>query len=181
VREFTDILLEQRTAGFPGLTGTHVAAFVPLSANLLNELIAQALPPSAPVSEVHLDPQAGNVLRVRLRIAHAPVIPPLTITLLIDRQPRFPESPVLVLRLASSGLTMLARAASRLLEALPPGLRMENDVVIVDIAELLSQRGAVEWLQYVRELEITTAPGAVLVSIRASVKEPPSSPPLRPA
>jgi len=181
VREFIEILLNQRAAGFPGFTGTHVAAFIPISASLLNELIAQALPPSAPVSELQIDPQPGNVLRLRLRIARAPVIPPLTITLLIERQAQFPDSPVLVLRLASSGLTVLARAAFRLLEALPPGLRMENDLVLVDIAELLRRRGAIEWLQYVRELEITTAPGAVLVSIRASVKGPQPPPPLRPA
>ena len=179
MREFIEILLNQRAAGFPGFTGTHVAAFIPISASLLNELIAQALPPSAPVSEVQIDPQAGNVLRVRLRIA--PVIPPLTITLLIERQAQFPDSPVLMLRLASSGLTVLARAAFRLLEALPPGLRMENDLVLVDIAELLRRRGAIEWLQYVRELEITTAPGAVLVSIRASVKGPQPLPAIRPA
>ena len=76
MREFIEILLKQRAAGFPGLTGTHVAAFIPISASLLNELIAQALPPSAPVSELQIDPQPGNVLRVRLRIARAPVIPP---------------------------------------------------------------------------------------------------------
>jgi hypothetical protein len=181
VREFIDILLNQRATGFPGFTGTHVAAFVPISANLLNDLIAQALPPGAAVSDVQIDPQPGNVLRVRLRIARAPLIPPLTITLLIERQPEFPESPVLVLRLASSGLTVLARAASRLFEALPPGLRIENDLVLVDIAELLRQRGAIEWLQYVRELEITTAPGAVLVSVRSSITGPQSSPPPRPA
>jgi hypothetical protein len=107
VREFIDILLQQQAAGFPGFTGTHVAAFIPLSASLLNELIAVALPASGPVSEVQVDPQAGNAVRVRLRIARAPLIPPLTVTLLIERQPRFPGSPVLVLRLASSGLTFV--------------------------------------------------------------------------
>ena len=61
MREFIEILLNQRAAGFPGFTGTHVAAFIPISASLLNELIAQALPPSAPVSELQIDPQPGNV------------------------------------------------------------------------------------------------------------------------
>jgi hypothetical protein len=168
VREFIDILLHQQAAGFPGFTGAHVAAFIPVSADLLNELIAQALPAGGHVSEVQVDPQAGNAVRVRVRIA-VPLIPPLTVTLLIERQPRFPDSPVLVLRLASSRLTVLARAASRFLEALPPGLRMEDDLVLIDIAELLRQRGAIAWLQHVQELEITTAPGAVLVSVRASV------------
>jgi hypothetical protein len=172
MRELAEILLRQQTAGFPGIAGAHLAAFIPVSASLLNEVLAQALPSSAPVSDVHIEPQAGNALRVHLRIARAPIIPPLTVTLLIERQPQLPDSPVLVLRLASSGLTVLARAANRFLEALPPGFRMENDLILVDIAELLRQRGALMWLQYVRELEITTAPGAVLLSVRASVKGP---------
>src|SRR5687767_8749571 len=126
MRDLTDLLLHQQAAGFPDLTGAHVAAFIPVSAGLLNELLARALPPSAPVSDVQIEPQAGNSLRVHLRIARAPIIPPLTITLLIERQPQLPDSPVIVLRLASSGLTVLARAATRFLEALPPGVRMDH-------------------------------------------------------
>jgi hypothetical protein len=169
VHEFTSILLHQQAAGFPGLTGAHLAAFLPISAGLLDEFIARTLPESAPVTDVQIEPQAGNTIRVRLRIARAPVIPPLTVTLLIERQPQFPDSPILVLRLASSGLTVLARAANRFFEALPPGVRMENDLLLVDVAELLRQRGATDWLRYVQALEITTAPGALLVSVRASV------------
>ena len=169
MRDLANILLEQQANGFPGFTGAHVAAFIPLAASLLNDVIARALPAGAAVSDVQVEPQAGNAIRIRLRLARAPLIPPLSITLLIEQQPRFPDSPVLGLRLASSGLTMLARAASRFLEALPPGLRMDNDLVLVDIAELLRQRGGSEWLKYVQELEITTAPGAVLLSVRAAV------------
>jgi hypothetical protein len=169
MREFIDVLLRQQSEGFPGFTGAHVAAFIPISASVLNELIARTLPESAPVADLQIEPQDGNTIRVHLRIARAPLIPPLTVTLLIERQPQLPESPVLVLRLASSGLTVLARAASRFFDALPPGLRMENDLMLVDIAELLRQRGASEWLQYVKAFEITTAPGAVLVTIRGSV------------
>jgi hypothetical protein len=74
-----------------------------------------------------------------------------------------------VLRLASSGLAVLARAANRFFEALPPGIRMENDVLLIDLAELLRQRGADDWLRYIQAFEITTAPGALLLSVRASV------------
>jgi hypothetical protein len=169
VHEFTNILLQQQAAGFPGFTGAHVAAFVPVSAAVVDEFIARTLPESAPVSDIQIEPQAENTIRVRLRIARAPLIPPLTVTLLIERQPQFPDSPILVLRLASSGLTVLARAANRFFEALPPGVRMENDELLVDFAELLRQRGAADWLRYIQALEITTAPGAVLVSVRASI------------
>jgi hypothetical protein len=167
VRQFIDILLRQHAEGFPGFTGAHVAAFIPISASVLNELIARTLPSSAPLSDLQIEPEAGNTIRVHLRIT--PLIPPITVTLLIERQPELPDSPLLVLRLASSGLTVLARAASRFFDALPPGMRMENDLIVVDIAELLRQRGAGDWLQYIKALEITTAPGALLVSVRGSV------------
>jgi hypothetical protein len=169
VRDLTDILRRQQADGFPGFTGAHLAAFVPISATVINEVIAQALPIDAAVSDVQIEPEAGNAVRVHLRIARAHLIPPLTVTLLIERQPQLPESPVLVLRLASSGLTVLARAANRFFDALPAGVRMQDDLVLVDIAELLRQRDASEWLQYLKALEITTAPGALLVSIKASV------------
>jgi hypothetical protein len=169
MRDLTDLLLDQQAAGFPDLTGAHFAAFIPVSAGLLNDVLARAMPPNAPVSDVRIEPQAGNALRVHLRIARAPIIPPLTITLLIERQPQLPDSPILVLRMASSGLTVLARAAARFLEALPPGFRMEHDLILVDIAELLRQRQALTWLQYLQQLEVTTAPGTVLLSVRASV------------
>jgi hypothetical protein len=169
VREFIDILLRQHAEGFPGFTGAHLAAFIPISASVLNELIARTLSSSAPVSDLEIEPEAGNTIRVHLRIARAPLIPPITVTLLIERQPELPDSPLLVLRLASSGLTVLARAASHFFDALPPGMRMENDLIVVDIAELLRQRGAGEWLHYLKALEITTAPGALLVSVRGSV------------
>jgi hypothetical protein len=170
VRDLRDIIRQQQTAGFPAFTGAHVAAFVPVSAAFLNRFVAESLPPGAPVCDIQVEPDSGNVVRISGRITRAPFIPRLTITLFIERQPQFPDSPVLVLRLASPALTMLAKAASHFLHVLPPGLRLDHDLLLVDIAELLRQRGAAEWLQYVDSVEISTAPGAVLLSIRAAVR-----------
>jgi hypothetical protein len=172
VRDLGDILRQQQTAGFPAFSGTHVAAVIPVSAAFLNQLAAQALPSGAPVSDIDIDPQPDNALRIRFRIARAPVLPPLAITLRIERQPQFPDSPVLVLRLASSALTILATAASHFFQVLPPGLRFDHNLLLVDIGELLRLRGAAQWLQYVRSIEVTTAPGTVLLSVRASVGAP---------
>jgi hypothetical protein len=170
VLNLANLFQAQRAAGFPEFEGAHVAAFIPIAAALLNDVIAGALPADAPISAVQIEPQADNVIRVRLRISRMPIIPPLSVTLLIDRQPQLPHDPVLVLRLASSGLTMIARGAARFLDALPSGLSLEDDRVLVNIAELLRARGQGEWLRYLRGLEITTAPGVMLVSIRASVE-----------
>jgi hypothetical protein len=169
VRDLAHIILEQQTAGFPAFTGSHLAAFIPVSATFLNRLAAESLPQDAPICDIHIEPDEGNVVRIRGRLTRLPFIPPLTITLSIERQPQFPDSPTLVLRLTSSALAMLAGVASRFLGALPNGLRLERELLFVDLAELLRQRGMAEWLQHVDSVEVTTAPGAVLLSIRAAV------------
>jgi hypothetical protein len=174
VRDLADIFRRQFIAGFPAFAGSHAAAVIPVSAAFLNELANEAMPPNVPVSDIQIEPQPGNALRIRLRIARAALIPPLTITLLIDRQPHFPDSPVLGLRLASSGLTVLARLAAQFFAVLPQGIRLEHDLLLVDIAALLKQRGADHLLQFVQGLEITTTPGAVLVSLKASVGKSPT-------
>ena len=172
MRDLGDILRQQQTAGFPAFSGAHVAAVIPVSAAFLNQLAAWVLPSDTPVFDIDIDPQPDNALRIRFRIARAPVLPRLALTLLIERQPQLPDSPVLVLRLASSAVTILATAASRFFQVLPPGLRFDHDLLQVDLGELLRQRGAAQWLQYVRSIEVTTAPGTVLLSVRASVDAP---------
>jgi len=172
VRDLGDIIRQQQAAGFPAFTGAHLAAFVPVSSSFLNRLVAESLPPDAPVSDIQIEPDTGNVVRISGRITRMAFIPPLAVTLVIERQPQFPDSPVLVLRLASPALTMLAKAALHFLHVLPPGLRLDHDLLLVDIAELLRQREAAQWLRYVQTMEVTTAPGTVLVSVRASVGIP---------
>ena len=87
----------------------------------------------------------------------------------IDRQPDLPSSPVLVLRLETSGLSALAGVALRFLNAFPPGVRMEADRIFVDIAKLLDARGLGRYLAYVNELRVNTVDGAVVLSIRGRI------------
>ena len=77
-----------------------------------------------------------------------------------------PASPVLILRLETSGLLSLAGPALRFLDALPPGIRVEHDRIYVDLAKLLAARHLESYLAYVKELRVNAVDGAVLVSIR---------------
>jgi hypothetical protein len=76
---------------------------------------------------------------------------------------------VLVLRLETSGLSALAGAALRFLNALPPGVRMEADRIFLDLATLLEARGLAPYLAYVNELRINTVDGAVVLFIRGRI------------
>jgi hypothetical protein len=163
------LLLRQHASGFADLSGAAASLTLPVSERLLNEAVAAALPSSAPVRELHVKPLAGDRFTVRVRVGSSPLIPAINVSLLIEQQPVFPASPVLVLRMQSSGLLSFAGPALRLLGALPPGIRIDGERIYVDLLRLLEARGLAHYLEYLRELEIHTVEGALVASLRASI------------
>jgi hypothetical protein len=94
----------------------------------------------------------------------------MTLTLHIERQPRFPDDPVLILRLAGpGGLLSLASGAMKFLNVLPAGIRMDGDLVFVNLATLAANNGGGEFLQFVKGLEVTTEPGLFVVHASGAV------------
>jgi hypothetical protein len=167
---FVRILMRQQASAFEDLRGADVSATVPVSERLLNEVIKEALPESMPVRDLHVAPQAGDRFLVRGRVGSSSFIPPLKVTVLIDRQPDLPSSAILVLKLELGALGVLAGPALRFLDALPPGLHVDRNRLYVDIATLLDQRGMRPYLDYLEQLRVNTADGAVVVSFRARVR-----------
>ena len=165
-----ELFRRQLATGFEDLRGAQASVTLPVSERLLNEVIAQSIPRSAPVRELHVKPQAGDRFAVRARIGSSPLLPPINLTLSIDRQPEFPTSPVLILRLEMSGLLSLAGPALRFMNALPPGIRVEHDRIFVDLPKLLETRHLASYLDYVDELRVNTVDGTVVLSIRAAVR-----------
>ena len=166
------LLTRQRADGFADLRGATADIAIPISDRLLNEAIAQALPPSAAVRDVQLTSRAGNRIGVRFRIAAAAFLPPVNLTLTIERQPELPASPVLVLRLELGGLLSMAGSALRFLNALPPGIQVEQDRILVNLATLLAERGLADLLEYAEQVRVTTTDGAVIVAVRAAIPAP---------
>jgi hypothetical protein len=148
------------------LSGAHVAGAIPLKAGLLNALIAERLSTSSSaVASVAIEPAEREtfVAHVRLR---ASIVPPLRITLRIEQQPSFPDSPVLVMRWSMGAIGALARFATPALakfDVLPPGVRVDGDLIGVDVAELLRSRGAGELLQYIAMVRVRTEAGRAIV------------------
>ncbi len=164
------LLLRQHASGFDDLRGADAALTVPVSERLLNEAIAEGMPRSAPVRDLHVRPLAGDRVAVRFRIGTSPLLPAITLTLSIERQPAFPGSPVLVLKMETSGLLALAGPALRFLNALPEGIRVEHDRIYVDLPTLLEVRGLAHYLGYINEITVNSVEGALVVSLRASIK-----------
>lgn len=167
---FAELFRRQLASGFEDVRGADASIALPVSERLLNEVIARSIPRSAPVRDLHVKPQAGDQFAVRARIGSSPLLPPISLTLSIDRQPEFPASPVLILRLQMSGLLSLAGFALRFMNALPPGIRVEHDRVYVDLRTLLEARHLGSYLDYLNELRVNTVNGAVILSIRATVR-----------
>jgi hypothetical protein len=159
-----------RATGFSDLRGATADLTLPISDRLLNEAIAEALPSSAPVRDLELTSRTGNRIGVRFRVGAASFLPPFNLTLVIERQPELPDSPILVLKLEMGGLLSLAGSALRFLDTLPPGVRVEKDRIHVDLSTLLAERGLAELLEFVEQVHVTTIEGAVVVAIRAVVR-----------
>ncbi|MGH9308962.1 MAG: hypothetical protein ACRD1U_06290 [Vicinamibacterales bacterium] len=169
-QRFLHILERLRASRMADLAGARASATVPVPERLLNEMVAAALPPSAPVQDVAVQVRAGNRLRVSARLTRAAFLPPISLTLEIERQPELPDGP-LVLRVGSlPGLVALAGAAFSMASVLPPGLRLEDQRLFVDVRTLLERHGLGEALAYLESMKITTEEGRLIVDVSGSVR-----------
>jgi hypothetical protein len=163
-----DILTQLQSSGFRDIAGTRINAAVPVSARLINEIVAASIPPNVPVREVSIRPEAGDQFSVRIT-PRASLLPQLTLRLQIERQPEFPSFPVLVMRMKTmGGLFGFATAALPIGSMLPPGVRLEGERILVDLAAMATQRGMGEALQYVRRLAVHSEDGRVILHIEAA-------------
>ncbi len=162
------MFMRLQASGFEDLHGADVSATVPISERLLNEIVQESLPRSVPIRDLHVAPQAGDRFIVRARIGSSPLIPALKLTVLIAEQPRLPASSILVLKLEGRALLSLAGPALRFFDA-PAGVHFERDHIAIDIAALLEQRGFRQYLEFVRQLEVHTTDGLVVVTMRGGI------------
>jgi hypothetical protein len=152
---------------FRDISGSTVTGDVPIADSLINRFIADALAVrQAPVTAVLLESLEDGRLLAHVTLRGPKFIPQVSVAISIEEQPRFPESPVLVLRWSLAKLGFLGNMAAPFLsnlKNLPPGVRIEGERALVDVAEMLRVRGLGEALRYVRRLEIGTRVGQVIV------------------
>jgi hypothetical protein len=83
----------------------------------------------------------------------------------VERQPEFPESPVLVLRW-SPRLGPLSAFATQAVDAfakLPPWIRVEKEIARVDCAELIRSLSYGELLPHIKSVRVLTTAGRVVL------------------
>lgn len=166
-----DTLRERFGVDIRELAGAHAAGEIPLSDDLLNRLIAGRLANHPQVASVRLQAQEGDTIDV-LVTPRARLMPPMRITARIERQPEFPQHPLLVLRWtmpAIGPLAMFAAPALAFFKALPPGLRADGDRITVDVGEVLESRGLGEVGRFIRRAEVHTRPGGFVLQFELAV------------
>ena len=165
--ELAGILRRLQTGRFQDLSGTRVSGTVPVSADLLNELIAATLPPSAPVRAVTVQPQDDDRLTVTIR-PKASLLPAVTLKLEIEGQPRLPGHPILTLRMATlSGLFGLASGAVS--GMLPPGITLEGERILVNVADLARRQGHGEFLPLLQKLDVHADRSRLIIEFAAAI------------
>jgi hypothetical protein len=165
---WVDLLREQERSGFADLRGTRASVRVPVSDRILTRIITERLPPKGTVREIDLEAFDGDECRIRVRLRPA-FLPSLDVRLVIERQPRLPESPVLVARLISKGLASLATGPLGSAFRLPQGFILDNERLLVDLSVLARRYGAGETLAYLSTLELHTERGRVVVVAEAEL------------
>jgi hypothetical protein len=166
------ILQGLQASGFRDIAGAHVSATVPLGERLLNEIIAASLPRSGAVREATVHPQPDNRVGVRVKLARPEFLPPISATLIIERQPELPSAPLLGLRVTGlPGLLALAGPMLSIGRMLPPGVRLDGDRLTVDIGALLAERGQADLLRHLSRLRVTSEAGRLVIDLTAGVPD----------
>jgi hypothetical protein len=155
--------------GLSDVSGAEASVRLPVSKRLLNDLVTAALPPSAPVRDLDVTPLDDDRFLVRGRIGTSALLPGLRLKVAIDRQPAFPENPVLVLRLEGPRVMSLAGTVLGML-TLPEWLRVERDRIHVDLRALLERSSVGRYVSHIDRLHVNTVAGAVMLSLDVRVR-----------
>jgi hypothetical protein len=166
------LLAGLRQSGFHDIAGSRLSATLPVSRALLNRLVEDALSrTNAPVSRVDIRPHDGDrfdaVITLTWRLA-----PPLTVAFSVVGQPQFPESPALVLQWSFlGGLGLIASRFVGALGRLPPGVRVDEDRLLLDIRTLAAGGPASELLPFITRLELHTANGRAVLDVELHIRD----------
>lgn len=166
----TRFLEQLRSTGFRDLSGSQTATTLTIGETLLNAAVAAALSPRAPLRELSVHPQADDRLAIRAKLVRPEFLPPISAIIAIERQPELPGNPTLGLRITGlAGLFALAGPLLSLAPKLPRGLRLDGDLLTVDLRELLVDRGQEDLLGLVQRIAVHSEEGRIRIELDARV------------
>lgn len=159
-------------AVFEEIDGARVSGEVPVSEGLLNRLIADKLRAAdGPIASAELQVRAHEELAIRLRLRKPSFAPAVIVMLQIERQPA-PPAMDLVARWSLPGLGLLAAVAAPVVSFFkkpPPGMRIDGDRIVVDLAAIARDQGVGPLLPFVTGLSLSTRDRVLVVAFSLAV------------
>jgi hypothetical protein len=158
-----------RSSGFRDLTGSRTITTLSLAEPLLNAIVSAAVSAGGPVRDLVVHPLDDDRLAIRAKLLRPEFLPPINVTVAIERQAELPTNPTLRLRLTGfAGLLAMAGPILSVTPKLPPGIRLDGDVVTIDLRQLLADRGQQDLLGLLRRLAVHSQEGKVVIELEAS-------------
>jgi hypothetical protein len=152
------------------LAGAAFTCQVPLTNATINRLIhARLAKGGLPITSAEIDVRDGDM--AVLTVAPSMPLPAVRVEVRIELQPDFPgNKPVLWLRWSIGGLAgLLTRLVDRFKPNLPPGVKMDSELIAIDIAEILRGQNLGELVPYIKNVRVHTKPGAFVVHLDAAL------------
>ena len=169
--DFLALFADQERLGFPDLAGSDGQGSIKVSERLLNTILTEQLRGSTAIRELHVSPRTGNRFAVRLALVKPSFLPPISLEVIVEKQPSLPDDPVLGLKLSGlGGLLRFAGPVAGFMKSLPPGVRMDGEHVSIDIRAALAPHGLTTVLNYVKEVAVGTEEGRLIVVVAVAVR-----------
>jgi hypothetical protein len=159
-----------RARQFRDFAGATVDVRVPLSEQLLNDLVQQhVLPRVRALRSLALRLEDENRLTVRLESARLSWLPAVTVPLEVESDLRLASGAVARLHIRGSGIAASLAPLMRFI-TLPDGVRLVDNVIEIDITSLLPPIDRPTLLEWLRHAHITTTEGTLWVEVRLALE-----------
>ena len=149
---------------FSDLKGLTVDASVPVPQQLINEIIEAALQGNKNIEYCQVSIGGQNRVSVKLRTTMLPW--PLDLKLRLFKSVDLTRSPRI--RASLENNLLLGKLGSYL-KALPKGINLYGNQVVVDIESFLSTSEQIKILELIKSAEINTEDGKVILDVKIKI------------
>lgn len=149
---------------FSELVGLTVDASIPLSEHLVNEFVQSALQGNKNITDCYIAIHMGNKFAVNLK---TPLwLWPINLKLRLAKSVDFTGDPKI--RASLENFALLGKLGA-VFKALPKGITVQNDQVMLDVQSFLKTPEQRKWLDLIKALEVSTEEAKVTFDIKIAV------------
>jgi hypothetical protein len=160
-----------RASGFRDFAGARFDFRVPLREPLLNAVLERYVLPRVPaLRSITLRVGEQNRLDVTVETAKVRWLPPISIPFDIEPDLRLTPDVTSRLHIVGSGVVATLSPLLRFI-TLPPGVRLVDSVVEIDITRLLQPADAATLVAWLRNGRITTTGGTLWLDLRLALDD----------